>query len=71
MSGARSLPAVAGRGKEFALIHFTSVTTGAQLTTLPHRWSVLADAEKVARSIDARLDPTVILVDKPRAGACT
>lgn len=64
MSAGRSLPAIATRGKEFAVARFSHVTADAQLIVSPNGWTARSDAEKAAGAFDARLEPTIILVDR-------
>lgn len=64
MSAARSLPAIATRGRSFAVARLTHATPDAEIRIAPARWTALAEAEKAARAIDWRLAPTVILVDR-------
>ena len=60
----RALPAIATRGKEFAVAHFPSAISLAEPVMLPARWTVLAEAAKAAGHIDWRLSPTIVLVDR-------
>lgn len=55
---------IAPRGKVFKLVRMNHVAGGKVLPVLmPGRWLTRSDAESAATKVDARLQPTVILVD--------
>lgn len=59
-----ALPAIATRGRQFAIARLTRVDALAAVVVGRPIGMVLEDAAKVARAIDWRLQPTVILVEK-------
>lgn len=59
----KPLPAIAPRGKEFAVARVNQVVGPKSVVVLQRRWSVLADASKACDALDQRLSPVVILVE--------
>jgi len=66
-----SLPATPPRGKQYTIVRQSHVVDSAPfpvaLITSRSRYDALTDAVNATRSIDHRLNPIIVLVDKEKA----
>lgn len=59
-----ALPAIATRGRQFAVARLTRVDARAEVVVGRPIGTLLAEAQRAAAAIDWRLQPTVILVER-------